>query len=254
MREGVSRAACPLRPTRTERNSCLKQLLRPSPRPPSCLPSPPRGILWKGDFETGNTSQWTRDQSVASSRLQVVTDVVRDGKYALKAVVKQGDDPISASGNRNELLYLTHETHGKEYFYKWSTLFPNNYPVRDSWQVFPQWHQEGCCGSPPLEFFVRGEKITCAWAATPGLLLADVHGPRQWHDFVLHVKWSADTQGRLRGAVPQRQAGAAEDLRGQPVRKEPELPEVGAVPRRRHQARRRPSTTTASPWPRRWRT
>ncbi|WP_233583617.1 polysaccharide lyase, partial [Corallococcus sp. CA053C] len=151
------------------------------------------GILWKGDFETGNTSQWTRDQSVASSRLQVVTDVVRDGKYALKAIVKQGDDPINASGNRNELLYLTHETQGKEYFYKWSTLFPNNYPVHDSWQVITQWHQEGCCGSPPLEFFVRGDKINLRVGGnTMPVLWQTSIDKGNWHDFVLHVKWSAD--------------------------------------------------------------
>ena len=151
------------------------------------------GTLWKGDFETGNTSQWTREQSVASSRLQVVTDVVRDGRYALKATVKQGDDPINASGNRNELLYVTHETQGKEYFYKWSTLFPNNYPVHDSWQVITQWHQEGCCGSPPLEFFVRGDKINLRVGGntTPVLWQTSID-KGNWHDFVLHVKWSSD--------------------------------------------------------------
>ena len=151
------------------------------------------GTLWKGDFETGNTSQWTREQSVASSRLQVVTDVVRDGRYALKATVKQGDDPINASGNRNELLYVTHETQGKEYFYKWSTLFPNNYPVHDSWQVITQWHQEGCCGSPPLEFFVRGDKINLRVGGdTKPVLWQTSINKGNWHDFVLHVKWSSD--------------------------------------------------------------
>ncbi|MHA7628032.1 polysaccharide lyase [Corallococcus sp. M7] len=151
------------------------------------------GVLWKGDFETGNTSQWTRQQAVANSRLQVVTDVVRDGRYALKATVKQGDNPINASGNRNELLYLTHETQGKEYYYKWSTLFPSNYPVHDSWQVITQWHQESCCGSPPLEFFVRGDKINLRVGGntTPVLWQTSID-KGNWHDFVLHVKWSSD--------------------------------------------------------------
>lgn len=151
------------------------------------------GVLWKGDFETGNTSQWTRQQAVANSRLQVVTDVVRDGKYALKATVRQGDDPIGASGNRNELLYVTHETQGKEYYYKWSTLFPSNYPVNDSWQVITQWHQESCCGSPPLEFFVRGDKINLRVGGntTPVLWQTSID-KGNWHDFVLHVKWSSD--------------------------------------------------------------
>ncbi|MBU8896423.1 carbohydrate-binding protein [Corallococcus sp. H22C18031201] len=147
--------------------------------------------LWKGDFETGNTSQWTREQSVSASRLQVVTDVVREGRYALKATVHQGDDPINGSGNRNELLYLSQETQGDEYFYKWSTLFPNGYPSADSWQVFTQWHQEGCCGSPPLEFFVRGEQMNMRVGGVNGPILWKAPIDRgNWHDFVLHVKWS----------------------------------------------------------------
>ncbi|TSC22983.1 polysaccharide lyase [Corallococcus sp. Z5C101001] len=150
-------------------------------------------ILWKGDFETGNTSQWTRQQSVANSRLQIVTDVVRDGRYALKATVRQGDDPIGASGNRNELLYVTHETQGKEYYYKWSTLFPSSYPVHDSWQVITQWHQESCCGSPPLEFFVRGDQIHLRVGGdTAPVLWQTSIDKGNWHDFVLHVKWSSD--------------------------------------------------------------
>ncbi len=150
-------------------------------------------VVWKGDFETGNISQWTRSQSVANSRLQVVTDVVREGRYALKATVRQGDDPIGASGNRNELLYISQEKTGSTWFYKWSTLFPKNYPSSDTWQVVAQWHQEGCCGSPPLELFVRGEQMNLRVGGADGDIVWQ--GPLErgeWHDFVLQVKWSSN--------------------------------------------------------------
>ncbi|WP_141327583.1 polysaccharide lyase, partial [Myxococcus sp. AB025B] len=152
-------------------------------------------VVWKGDFETGNISQWTRSQSVANSRLQVVSDVVREGRYALKATVRQGDDPIGASGNRNELLYISEEKAGSTYFYKWSTMFPSNYPISDGWQVFAQWHQEGCCGSPPLEFFVKGDQMHLRVGGADG----DIpwKGPLnkgQWHDFILQVKWSSNAK------------------------------------------------------------
>lgn len=151
--------------------------------------------LWKGDFETGNTSQWSRQQSVSSDRLQVVTDVVREGRYALKATVKKGDDPINASGNRNELLYLSRETPGTEYFYKWSTLFPQNYPSAPKWQVFAQWHQDGCCGSPPLEFYVVGEEMRMRVGGASGKVLWKAPLVRgKWHDFVMRVKWSSDAK------------------------------------------------------------
>ncbi|WP_224364960.1 polysaccharide lyase [Hyalangium versicolor] len=151
--------------------------------------------LWKGDFETGNLSQWSRQQSVSSDRLLVVSDVVREGRYALKATVKKGDNPISASGNRNELLYLSRETPGKEYFYKWSTLFPQNYPTSNTWQVFAQWHQDGCCGSPPLEFYLTGEEMRMRVGGSSGKILWRAPLVRgQWNDFVLHVKWSASSK------------------------------------------------------------
>lgn len=149
--------------------------------------------LWKGDFETGNLSQWSRTQSVASDRLLVVSDVVHQGRYALKATVKKGDNPISASGNRNELLYLSRETPGQEYFYKWSTMFPQGYPSANTWQVFAQWHQDGCCGSPPVEFYLVGEEMRMRVGGSSGKVLW--HAPLKrgaWNDFVLHVKWSSN--------------------------------------------------------------
>jgi uncharacterized protein (TIGR03382 family) len=150
-------------------------------------------VAWKGDFETGNISQWTRSQAVANSRLQVVSDVVREGRYALKAIVRQGDDPIGASGNRNELLYISQEKTGSTWFYKWSTMFPKSYPSADGWQVFAQWHQEGCCGSPPLEFFVRGEEMNMRVGGATGPVLWQAPLNRgAWHDFVLEVKWSSN--------------------------------------------------------------
>ncbi|ADO74812.1 heparin lyase I family protein [Stigmatella aurantiaca] len=151
--------------------------------------------LWKGDFEPGNTSQWSSSQSVASDRLQVVTDTVREGRYALKVTVKKGDNPISASGNRNELLYLSRETPNTEYFYKWSTLFPKGYPSVDKWQVFAQWHQDGCCGSPPLEFYVVGEEMRLRVGGSSGRVVWKAPLKReQWHDFVMRVKWSSDAK------------------------------------------------------------
>src|SRR5690606_22215841 len=122
--EGFSPSNCP-KAAQGTKGASLKHFLHIALLVPTIASA---STVWKGDFETGNLSQWSRSQSVASDRLQVVSDVVREGSYALKATVHQGDNPIQASGNRNELLYLTHEDPGTEYFYKWSTLFPEDYP------------------------------------------------------------------------------------------------------------------------------
>jgi uncharacterized protein (TIGR03382 family) len=150
-------------------------------------------VVWKGDFETGNTSQWEREQSVSSSRLQVVSSPVRQGRYALKAVVRKGDDPIDASGNRNELLHLSYEPSGSEYFYKWSTFFPSSFPRSSRWQIFAQWHHTGLNGSPPLEFYIIDDVIHLRAGGVNGKVVYRAPLQRgKWNDYVLHVKWSAD--------------------------------------------------------------
>jgi len=148
-------------------------------------------VLWRGDFETGDRSQWNGIQEVNANRLVVQTDRVKEGKYALKVTVNLGDNPIGASGNRNELVDSSHyEPEGAERWYHWYTMFDESYPSERTWQVFTQWHQYEDHGSPPMEFDVYGEEINLTnwekviWKA-----------PLQrgvWHEFLFHVKWSKD--------------------------------------------------------------
>ena len=144
-------------------------------------------VLWRGDYETGDLSQWTGYEGIAS-RLSLVQSPVRQGKYALRVELHQGD--VAFSGTRNEVSNEgAPEVEGNDHWYAWSTMFPAGFPAPQTWQVFTQWHHSGCCGSPPLEFDVLGETIqishqgdTILWN-TP--LVRGV-----WHDFVIHVYFS----------------------------------------------------------------
>jgi MYXO-CTERM domain-containing protein len=149
------------------------------------------GIVWRGDFETGDRSQYSGTQMVAADRLQVVTSPVAEGKYALKVTVKQGDDPINASGNRNELVYQGKEAVGSEYYYRWKVMFATDFPSVDTWQLFTQWHHDGCCGSPPVEFYVRGEEIRLSLPGTGEVPWKTKLVRGVWHEFILHAKWGA---------------------------------------------------------------
>jgi Polysaccharide lyase/F5/8 type C domain len=152
-------------------------------------------VVWRGDFETGDRSQWSKTQMVSSDRLQVVSSPVREGRYAIKATVKQGDDPINSSGNRNELVKITGEKEGDEYFYRWSTMFASDFPSVKTWQLFTQWHHDGCCGSPPVEFYVVGEELRLRVGGTSGTIVWTSKLVRaQWQDFIFHVKWSPDSR------------------------------------------------------------
>ncbi len=149
-------------------------------------------VLFRGDFETGDTSQWSKAQAVSSDRLRVVTSPVRQGAHALRVEVRQGDDPIGASGNRNELVYSkVLEKEGDERWYAWSTLWDSSFPSVKTWQLFVQWHHTGSSGSPPLELYVYGEEIRLRIDASLDVWKGAL-SRGAWHDFVLHVKWSSD--------------------------------------------------------------
>ena len=153
---------------------------------------PPAAAVWSGNFETGNRLQWSSAQMVNADRLQVVSSPAREGSYALKVTVKQGDNPISASGNRNELVRLTREPVGSEYYYRWSTLFAADFPSPNTWQLFAQWHHDGGSGSPPVEFVINNGRIILNCHSTPMWSAPLVRGA--WQDFVFHAKWSPDAR------------------------------------------------------------
>lgn len=150
------------------------------------------GIVWRGDFETGDRSQYSGTQMVSADRLQVVTSPVAEGRYALKATVRQGDDPINSSGNRNELVYQGKEALGSEYYYRWKVMFAQDFPSVDTWQIFTQWHHDGCCGSPPVEFYVRGEEMRLSLPGSGTIPWRGKLARGVWHEFIFHVKWHSD--------------------------------------------------------------
>ena len=149
------------------------------------------GVVWRGDFESGDRSQYSGAQMVSADRLQVVTSPVAEGQYALKVTVKQGDDPINASGNRNELVYQGREALGSEYYYRWKVMFATDFPSVATWQLFTQWHHDGCCGSPPVEFYVKGEEIRLSLPGTAEVPWRTKLVRGVWHEFIMHVKWGS---------------------------------------------------------------
>ncbi|AKQ67220.1 F5/8 type C domain protein [Myxococcus hansupus] len=167
----------------------------PSPNPETPPPGNGSSVVWVGDFETNSRSQWSHTQMVNADRLAVVSSPSRQGRYALKATVRKGDDPINASGNRNELVRMTREPENSEYYYRFSTMFDSSFPSAKTWQLFTQWHHEGNSGSPPVEFYVYGEEIRLNIGGNPGTIVWRTPLVRnRWLDFIFHVKWSPDSK------------------------------------------------------------
>ncbi len=151
-------------------------------------------VIWRGDFSTGDLSQWSSMEEVSTDRLRVVPDPLGAARDVLRATVVDGDNPIDSSGNRNELLYTGDDVAGQERWYRWQTLWPADYATEDTWQVFTQWHQYEGGGSPPVEFFAWGDAIYLRVQLDnpDGSVWSAPLERGKWHDFVFHVRWSSD--------------------------------------------------------------
>jgi len=147
-------------------------------------------VIWRGDFETGTTGQWRGAPKTDSVR--VVTDPVREGKYALRI-----DGTNAARRGNRDRIELQHQpeppgtAEGTERYFGWSVFVPKKltagghalgyFETRNSWRQL-------------MSFEVHGEDILYStrvpyarrWSGTGKLT------PGRWHDFALHVLWSRD--------------------------------------------------------------
>ena len=83
----------------------------------------PAEILWRGDFETGTTEQWRGPPK--SDAVKVVTEPVREGKYAMKI-----DGTNSARRGDRDRIEFQHQpeppgtAEGTERYFGWSVYLP----------------------------------------------------------------------------------------------------------------------------------
>ena len=164
------------------------------------------GVGWRGDYETGNFSQWDGGvQEKVDGRATIVTSPVRQGKYAARYEVRPGDNNVAGSGNgeRTEALVLrgTRGREGDEQWYAWSTMFAPDFSASNSdWNIFTQWHNSGTTGGR-VEFYINGNTLGFTThggdPANPAARAWDIGSKSNgvWYDFIFHVKWSTSNAG-----------------------------------------------------------
>lgn len=163
------------------------------------------GIVWTGDYETGNLSQWAGAQAVPGGA-SVTTAPVRSGAYAARFAVGPGDDPIGSTGERAEVLVSTGETAGVESWWAWSTYFGDDFEPAPGthWNIFTQWHNSGTSGQANAHFEVNTS--TTPWTlqlrkfggepvANQVVFTLAEFERNHWFDFVFHVRWAPDATG-----------------------------------------------------------
>src|SRR5438067_4636403 len=111
-------------------------------------------VLWRGDFETGDTSQW---KGAPKEGVKVVTEPVRAGKYALRI-----DGTNAGRKGTHDRIEFQHQpkppgtAEGTERYFGWSVYLPKKltdathslgyFETRNSW-------------SQLMAFEVKGEDI-----------------------------------------------------------------------------------------------
>jgi hypothetical protein len=145
-------------------------------------------VLWRGDFETGDTGQWK--STPRFDGIKVVTDPVREGKYALRI-----DGTSAARKGKLDRVEFQHQpgppgtAEGTERYFGWSVFVPRKltddfhsagyFETRNSWRQL-------------MAFEVRGEDITYS-TRVPYARRWTGKGkftPGRWHDIAVHVRWS----------------------------------------------------------------
>lgn len=168
----------------------------------------PAKVLFLADFETGDLSQWaatgTRGQNVTPRNVQVVSDVVREGKYAGKFTIHADDVfndrqlRVQVGGPRiavNEgddtylsfYLYMAGPPKDRDNFFYWEGAPPPRYNNVMTWWLEPKadggaWirYGTGNLGRNGVE-----------WEAA--------FSTGQWHHLAMHIRWSEDpAKGQVR--------------------------------------------------------
>lgn len=147
-------------------------------------------VIWRGDFETGDTSQWRSTPKAAG--IKVVDEPVREGKYALRI-----DGTDAAKRGTLDRIEFQHQpapsgtAEGTERYFGWSVFVPQKlgddyhsvgyFESRNSWRQLMSFEVKGL----DIEYTTR-VPYKKHWSGK-GRFTPDV-----WHDFVVHVLWSRD--------------------------------------------------------------
>ena len=152
-------------------------------------------LLWQGDFETGDLSQWS--YLLNPQGLSVQENCVYEGHYAGRAMITGEPDML---WHGNESLNRTEFSHkpsagqigeGQETFFGWSFYLPQ--PLSEHKHEFGYWESDKSY-QQMLRFNIIGQDFSFQESAanSPFWTKPGFASPGVWHDVVLHIGWSTD--------------------------------------------------------------
>jgi hypothetical protein len=162
--------------------------------------------VFTGDYETGDFTQWTRcqnrkfsdpcadyDGDFYGARI-VDSGNARQGDYAARFEVRNGDKPDFGGGERSEVsAYGDAKVHeGDERWYQFSLKFDEDFPdVKGNFFIVMQWHA-GDDSSPPMSLTVNHDRelvLSSNSEIDKNRVIGKIRRG-EWVDYVLHVRFS----------------------------------------------------------------
>jgi uncharacterized protein (TIGR03382 family) len=159
-------------------------------------------IIWRGDFEASNVSEWNGSTSLTNGtrkNLEYVTDTVQNGTIAAKITIHPDDlfEPYSQS--RVEVKHqCTRTAEGQDTYISWWFQMKTHPGIRDniayfetnvSFQNLMTFFVEPKAGGSNIVFGAGNLGTNRRW--TQDLVL------NKWHQLAIHVKWSANAANGL---------------------------------------------------------
>ncbi len=174
-------------------------------------------VLWRGDAETGNLSQWSsavyncrvdgviyHDRERCGDRIRVVSSPTSGphSRYSYRFETRDGDlSPYG--GERNELKQRSSGKiypSGSERYFGYSVRIGDDYPydsqgITNDWTVLSGWKTLETHGSGPaaLNMQTVDNNVTLKRAASPSYFLWKSPLQRyRWNRFVVRIKFHSD--------------------------------------------------------------
>jgi Polysaccharide lyase len=196
--------------------------------PPSAKQPGAGKILFNGDFEPGNVSQWWGAQCANTSSapllftrgtITVQSEIAAQGRYAARFDLPAATNPTACEAVRKRRLGLSEEWYALEFRLPldWRKPSPTGWGA-----AIAQLNYQAIWGSP-LGIYAHADRVSvvlqsglCRPVGTPhprGPGCANTSGPGGnlppmyviptapalgvWHQVLLHVRWAANRTGRL---------------------------------------------------------
>jgi hypothetical protein len=180
-------------------------------------------LIFNGDFDTGNLSQYTNVICYTPARLQAVASdagvTPRQGAYMGRFEARQGESlpwgaSISGAFAVKQLPQVGYNQTYNDIYFAWSSWIPSSWPYANPnmHSIFMEWHGNGAmiqapfhwgilaAGSNAGKFFIDLHRDPSAYSPIFQVAFEALSDPgvaNAWHDYTCRIKWSMGGDGKV---------------------------------------------------------